>query len=356
MVPQGRLLPRNQRIWGLDTDSECRFSAANTLSCEVGGSTTTATGFNNQTWYYIAYTWNEATNVAEIWVGTEGSAPTRVTNNTNWTGTVSTKGAGINVNMSPGSAGQIVNGNVSEVRMWNDVRTQAEIQANYAAGTLVGNEAGLIGLYEFNGDYTDKSGNGNAGTAAGTGGAFSTTVPSNEATGSVTRYDGATCASVPTTGWTEGPLNLELIYTDSCGTTGRTTTGTFNWTACNETGHGQRHRPGRDHRADGDHRDAGRHRRQRHAAVVGRRWRHLEQQRDHLHPADLRVRCRDLHRSDHRFLWQHHHLRCRWSKLRHHRRRPCRRPGDPDHSDLRHGLGDQDGVGSGRCGNRSRRA
>ncbi len=234
----GGNVANTQRLWGLDTDSECRFSAAGTLSCEVGGSTTTSPAgyFKNQTWYHITYTWNETTNVAEIWAGTDAIAPVRITNNTGWTGTVSTKGAGINVNMSPGNAGQIVNGYVSEVRMWNDVRTSGEITANSAAGTLVGNEAGLIGLYGFNGDYTDKSGNGADAVVAGTGGALSTTVPSNESGGSITRYDGSTCNAVTTTGWTDGAtLALELVYTNSCGSTGRTTAGSFVWNSCNET-------------------------------------------------------------------------------------------------------------------------
>ncbi|RME23188.1 MAG: hypothetical protein D6800_10185, partial [Candidatus Zixiibacteriota bacterium] len=52
-----------------------------------------------------------------------------------------------------------------------------------------------------------------------------------------TLYSGASCNAVDTTGWTDGSYNLTVTYTDSCGTTNQTATGSgvVNFTACTET-------------------------------------------------------------------------------------------------------------------------
>ena len=60
-------------------------------------------------------------------------------------------------------------GKVDEVRIWNTARTQQEIQDNYQT-SLLGDESGLIGYWNFDGDssdvnnITDLSSNGNHGT------------------------------------------------------------------------------------------------------------------------------------------------------------------------------------------------
>lgn len=46
-----------------------------------------------------------------------------------------------------------------------------------------------------------------------------------------TLYSGASCSGIPTTGWTNGTYNLNATYTDSCGATGNTTSGTFSFIA-----------------------------------------------------------------------------------------------------------------------------
>ncbi len=56
-------------------------------------------------------------------------------------------------------------GEIDEVRLWNDVRTQTELQANY--GSLAGNETGLIGYWRFDegSGSTTGDGSGNERTA-----------------------------------------------------------------------------------------------------------------------------------------------------------------------------------------------
>jgi len=48
-------------------------------------------------------------------------------------------------------------------------------------------------------------------------------------------YTGASCNAVSTTAWTTGTKNLDITYTDNCGTTGQAASGTFTWSACTET-------------------------------------------------------------------------------------------------------------------------
>jgi len=64
-------------------------------------------------------------------------------------------------------AGQYFAGDVDDVRVWNVVRTQSQIQTNLAA-SLVGNESGLVGYWRFNEGTgtttTDLTANANTGT------------------------------------------------------------------------------------------------------------------------------------------------------------------------------------------------
>lgn len=53
-----------------------------------------------------------------------------------------------------------ISANISEVRLWSAERTAAQIRDN-ANITLVGNEAGLVGLWQGNGNFNDKSANAN---------------------------------------------------------------------------------------------------------------------------------------------------------------------------------------------------
>ena len=51
-------------------------------------------------------------------------------------------------------------GLIDEVRVWNDVRTQTEVQDNRFA-TLSGSESGLVAYWQFNSTSTDATSNGN---------------------------------------------------------------------------------------------------------------------------------------------------------------------------------------------------
>jgi hypothetical protein len=59
-----------------------------------------------------------------------------------------------------GSADKFFDGLIDEVRVWNDIRSQAEISANYET-ELIGNEANLIGYWKFNDSALDETSNNN---------------------------------------------------------------------------------------------------------------------------------------------------------------------------------------------------
>ncbi|MBY5283043.1 transporter substrate-binding domain-containing protein, partial [Aphanizomenon flos-aquae CCAP 1446/1C] len=60
-----------------------------------------------------------------------------------------------------------MNGSIDEVRIWDKARTQEEIQSTISK-TLQGNEANLVGNWDFQGNANDKSKNNNNGELVGT--------------------------------------------------------------------------------------------------------------------------------------------------------------------------------------------
>lgn len=65
-----------------------------------------------------------------------------------------------------GTAARFFDGKIDDVRVWNDIRSGAEIAANYKT-ELVGNEAGLVGYWKLNNNYLDETTNNNDLTASG---------------------------------------------------------------------------------------------------------------------------------------------------------------------------------------------
>ena len=74
-----------------------------------------------------------------------------------------------------GTPAGFYDGLVDEVRVWNDIRTAAEISAYYQV-ELSGNETGLVGYWRLNNDYLDQTSNDNDLSATGSP-VFSTDVP-----------------------------------------------------------------------------------------------------------------------------------------------------------------------------------
>lgn len=123
-------------------------------------------------WYHIAGVYDASAGSLEVYVnglsaGTDTGGATSIYNNT--------APFSIGRRLSGGSTAGSFDGLIDEVRMWNDIRTAQEIQDNLGK-ELVGNEAGLVGYWKLNNDYTDSTANGNDLTATNSP-VFSTDVP-----------------------------------------------------------------------------------------------------------------------------------------------------------------------------------
>jgi hypothetical protein len=114
------------------------------------------TGPNGDGWHHVAITYN-------------GSQSTWYQNGSP-IGTQARSG-GVNVAAVNHRIGNQLNaeyfhGFIDEVRIWDDVRTPAEIADNDEQ-TLSGTEPGLVAYFDFEGDYGDRAGSDNNGTPVG---------------------------------------------------------------------------------------------------------------------------------------------------------------------------------------------
>lgn len=127
-----------------------------------------AFSFTTGTWYHVAITFDAsaATTEAFINVSSQGTNVDTETSIHNSTGAF-TIGAFAN-------PGGYFDGLIKDVRVFSDIRTQAEIQSD--ARTENVSDANLVGEWNFNNDYTDSSGNSNTLTASGSP-VFSTNIP-----------------------------------------------------------------------------------------------------------------------------------------------------------------------------------
>lgn len=122
------------------------------------------------TWQHIAVTWDGATKTAKFYYNGTQTGSSQVGTNV----------ASIANTANPFIVGQkntagFYDGLVDEVRIWNTVRTQTEINNNKSV-ELVGNESGLVAYWKFNNDYLDETANNNDLTASGSP-VFSSDVP-----------------------------------------------------------------------------------------------------------------------------------------------------------------------------------
>ena len=108
------------------------------------GSTSSTNAISTNTWTHIAFTHDNSTNTTKFYINGSLDA----------TGTGLSKNlAGNNSNVFIGWDGQqgdkFFTGKIDEVRIWDDVRTQNEIQNNMYK-ELSGNESNLVAYYNFN--------------------------------------------------------------------------------------------------------------------------------------------------------------------------------------------------------------
>ena len=130
----------------------------------------TSNAISPNTWYHVALTADSSTSSGEmkIYINSE------LQNTTNFNKT----GNGLTDNDRPISIGafdnystpnRFFNGQISDIRIWNSVRTQAEINANI--DQTLSNDSSLLVYQKLNegsgSSYSDSSGNSNNGTLSG---------------------------------------------------------------------------------------------------------------------------------------------------------------------------------------------
>jgi len=129
-----------------------------------GGSETwfdTESNISPNTWTHIAALWKDGT--MNVYINGVKDA-----NSGSWTQGLVANSYNHFIGKTDGSSVFYFNGEIDEVRVWNVARTQADIQSTMNTN-LTGNEAGLLGYWNFNSvnPWKDLSGNGNNGQPYG---------------------------------------------------------------------------------------------------------------------------------------------------------------------------------------------
>lgn len=127
---------------------------------------TTSTPFADNQYHHLAVSYDGSSDASGVVIYVDGIAqPLNITLNNLSNSTSNTVPASIGTRF--GSSNMIMNGSLDEIRVWNTLRTQTEIQNNLTSCLSAG-EAGLVALYKLNdgiGSNTaaDASINGNTG-------------------------------------------------------------------------------------------------------------------------------------------------------------------------------------------------
>lgn len=159
------------------------YENAVALRIEGANQIWTATNVTDGNWHHIAVTYVSGANInsaTDVLAYMDGSALTSLSS---VSGTPDTASGNVSIGAPPTSTTSLFNGQIDEVRIWDDVRTPTEISDNMSV-ELVGNEAGLVGYWKMNNDWTDETTNANDLTASGDA-TFSTSVPFTGAVASV---------------------------------------------------------------------------------------------------------------------------------------------------------------------------
>ncbi|MCP3993531.1 MAG: peptidoglycan DD-metalloendopeptidase family protein [bacterium] len=112
------------------------------------------------TWYHVAVSWDASASLATFYV-TEGAGPAILLGTKTGVQTsITDSGANFVIGGRHNGKGDFFDGLVDEVRVWNLVRTASELTASKDA-ELGGAESGLAGYWQLDGDYQDRTLNGN---------------------------------------------------------------------------------------------------------------------------------------------------------------------------------------------------
>lgn len=163
---------RSYRFMIQDSGATLRLDTSTAGSAESNA--TVAIGYTLRTgvWYHLAV--SKTGTTTKFYINGKEYTAGGTTESTLYDGTAPFR-IGANGNASPSG---FINGIVKDVRLFNDVRTQAEIIADSHAQNV--SDANLKAEYNLNNAYTDSSGNSHTLTASGSP-TFSTDIPWEDA-------------------------------------------------------------------------------------------------------------------------------------------------------------------------------
>jgi hypothetical protein len=154
------------RLWGQNVNMETRFNNTGSnfyLDWGSGGNAEGAINVANPftvagTWYFIAITWDDATDQVKVYSGNESSV-SLLAENLAWTGDMSavgliTENLFLNTSGGNGSQNFAVDGKGSDLRYYDVARTFEDIQNDYDE-RLTGSEAGLRAYFPLQADLLD---------------------------------------------------------------------------------------------------------------------------------------------------------------------------------------------------------
>jgi len=126
------------------------------------------------TWYHIAFTYDGSAKELKIYVN---GSPVAFTYSNHAATDIEDSSADFSIGgqREGGSLIYQINGKMDEVRVWDLVRSEAQISANYQV-ELTGSEDGLVGYWKFNDSLLDETADNNDLTATGSL-SYSTDVP-----------------------------------------------------------------------------------------------------------------------------------------------------------------------------------
>ncbi len=163
---------KNNSPWNgwcfLRSTNKLAFVISQSYSVKCFDVITTDAVFSAGNWYHVAFSYDGSNTVAGIKLYVNGVSKSLTTSyNLPMDGTI-----GTTVELCFGCrnlAEKFLDGSIDEVVIYNDVRTPTEITASYALGVGLYHtaETNLVGLWHFDNDALDSSGNGYNGTLVG---------------------------------------------------------------------------------------------------------------------------------------------------------------------------------------------
>lgn len=164
------LLAGNQGSWFIRLGSDNKFyfftssNGSNLLFPSIDFTPTAGV------WFHLATTYDASAGAHELYINGIKQGSTFTGGQTSLFNST----ASFRISGYDGST-NYVDGLIADARIWSDIRTATEILNNYKY-RLIGNEANLVGYWQLDNDYLDKTSNNNDLTSSGSP-VFSTTVP-----------------------------------------------------------------------------------------------------------------------------------------------------------------------------------